>query len=30
VSYQERPWLGLYQPGQPADITPEYGDALAL
>jgi long-chain acyl-CoA synthetase len=30
MSYQERPWLGLYQPGQPADITPEYGDALAL
>src|ERR1700733_9223930 len=28
--YQERPWLGLYQPGQPADITPEYGDALAM
>src|ERR1700691_2779549 len=28
--YQERPWLGLYQPGQPADITPEYGDALAV
>src|ERR1700733_9877399 len=28
--YQERPWLGLYQPGQPADITPEYGDALAI
>ena len=28
--YRERPWLGLYQPGQPADITPEYGDALAM
>jgi long-chain acyl-CoA synthetase len=28
--YRERPWLGLYQPGKPADITPEYGDALAM
>ena len=28
--YRERPWLGLYQPGQSADITPEYGDALAM
>jgi long-chain acyl-CoA synthetase len=28
--YLERPWLGLYQPGQPADIAPAYGDALAL
>ena len=28
--YQDRPWLGLYQPGQPADITPSHGDALAL
>jgi long-chain acyl-CoA synthetase len=28
--YLERPWLGLYQPGKPADITPEYGDALAM
>jgi long-chain acyl-CoA synthetase len=28
--YRERPWLGLYQPGQPADITPSYGDALAM
>ena len=28
--YRERPWLGLYQPGQPATITPEYGDALAM
>jgi long-chain acyl-CoA synthetase len=28
--YQQRPWLGLYQPGQPADITPACDDALAL
>jgi long-chain acyl-CoA synthetase len=28
--YRERPWLGLYQPGQQADIAPEYGDALAM
>jgi long-chain acyl-CoA synthetase len=28
--YQERPWLGLYQPGKPSDITPEYPDALAM
>ena len=28
--YQDRPWLGLYEPGQPTDITPNYGDALAL
>lgn len=28
--YQERPWLGLYQPGQPADIAPACGDALAM
>ena len=28
--YRERPWLGLYQPGKPADIKPEYGDALAM
>ena len=30
TAYQERPWLGLYQPGQPADITPACGDALAM
>jgi long-chain acyl-CoA synthetase len=29
-AYQERPWLGLYQPGQPADITPDCRDALAM
>jgi long-chain acyl-CoA synthetase len=28
--YQERPWLRLYQPGQPSDITPGYPDALAV
>jgi long-chain acyl-CoA synthetase len=28
--YLDRPWLGLYQPGQPADITPSHGDALAM
>jgi long-chain acyl-CoA synthetase len=28
--YQERPWLGLYQPGKPVDITPEFSDALAM
>ncbi|MGH3411127.1 MAG: AMP-binding protein, partial [Streptosporangiaceae bacterium] len=29
-SYRDRPWLGLYQPGQPADITPEHCDALSM
>jgi long-chain acyl-CoA synthetase len=29
-AYQDKPWLGRYQPGQPADITPEYADALAM
>jgi long-chain acyl-CoA synthetase len=29
-SYRDRPWLGLYQPGQPADITPEHSDALSM
>ena len=28
--YQERPWLGLYQPGKPADITPTCDNALAM
>jgi len=28
--YQQRPWLGLYQPGKPADITPACDDALAM
>ncbi|HEY6492948.1 MAG TPA: AMP-binding protein, partial [Trebonia sp.] len=30
IGYQDRPWLGLYQPGQPADIIPATGDALAM
>ena len=30
TGYQERPWLRLYQPGQPSDITPGYPDALAV
>lgn len=28
--YDEKPWLGLYDPGQPAGITPQYSDALAM
>ncbi|MCX6464817.1 MAG: AMP-binding protein, partial [Pseudonocardiales bacterium] len=28
--YGERPWLHLYGEGQPHDITPEFGDALAM
>lgn len=28
--YRDRPWLSLYQPGKPADITPEHGDALTM
>jgi long-chain acyl-CoA synthetase len=28
--YANRPWLRLYEPGQPADITPEHGDALSM
>jgi long-chain acyl-CoA synthetase len=28
--YRDRPWLGLYQPGQPADIRPDYDHALAM
>lgn len=28
--YRERPWLGRYQAGKPADITPGYGDALSM
>jgi long-chain acyl-CoA synthetase len=30
TGYQEKPWLQLYQPGQPADITPACGDALTM
>ena len=29
-AYQDRPWLGLYQPGKPADIMPTYDNALAM
>src|ERR1700691_1236108 len=28
--YDDRPWLGRYEPGKPADITPEHGDALSM
>jgi long-chain acyl-CoA synthetase len=28
--YGGRPWLHLYGEGQPHDITPEFGDALAM
>ena len=29
-AYRDRPWLRLYQLGKPADITPEYSDALSM
>jgi long-chain acyl-CoA synthetase len=29
-TYDDRPWLALYGEGQPADITPEFGDALSM
>jgi long-chain acyl-CoA synthetase len=29
-SYRDRPWLQLYQPGKPADISPEHSDALSM
>jgi long-chain acyl-CoA synthetase len=29
-AYHDRPWRRLYQPGQPADITPEHADALSM
>jgi len=29
-AYAGRPWLRLYQPGKPADITPEHSDALSM
>ena len=29
-TYRDRPWLRLYQPGKPADITPEHSDALSM
>jgi long-chain acyl-CoA synthetase len=28
--YDEKPWLGSYDEGQPADLVPEFGDALAM
>jgi long-chain acyl-CoA synthetase len=28
--YDQRPWLARYQPGQPAEIEPEYPSALAM
>jgi len=29
-AYAGQPWLRLYQPGKPADITPERSDALSM
>ena len=29
-AYQEQPWLRLYRPGSPAELTPEVPDALAM
>jgi long-chain acyl-CoA synthetase len=29
-TYDERPWLARYDPGQPHDLQPEFGDALAM
>ena len=28
--YDEKPWLGLYDPGQPAHIDPDFTDSLAM
>jgi len=28
--YDEKPWLANYAPGRPAEIAPEYDDALAM
>jgi long-chain acyl-CoA synthetase len=28
--YDEKPWLSLYAEGQPAELTPEFDDALAM
>jgi len=28
--YEEKPWLNLYDPGQPAEIALEFSDALAM
>jgi len=30
MSASDRPWLRLYEPGQPADIIPEHSDALSM
>jgi long-chain acyl-CoA synthetase len=30
TGYQDRPWLGLYERGKPADIAPACGDALTM
>jgi long-chain acyl-CoA synthetase len=30
TTYEDRPWLARYDPGQPADITPEFTDALSM
>ena len=29
-AYDQKPWLNLYDPGQPASITPDFTDALAM
>ena len=28
--YDDKPWLARYDPGQPADITVEYDNAVAM
>ena len=28
--YDDKPWLSLYAEGQPAELTPEFGDALSM
>ncbi|MHA6792698.1 class I adenylate-forming enzyme family protein [Pseudonocardia bannensis] len=28
--YDDKPWLAIYDEGQPTEITPEFGDALAM
>jgi long-chain acyl-CoA synthetase len=30
TTYEDRPWLARYDPGQPADITPAFADALSM
>ena len=30
TSYDDRPWLARYGPGVPADLTPEFTDALSM